>query len=135
MGTPGRSPGAPSPSASELLAVAVLLDSDGLDRRQLAVDDRMTTELDRRRVAVLVDVVRAGHADLVLGLEHLIDHGLTIAALAARTLHGVEGEVHRLEAVDRVGLRVALAIRLLEVGVELLALGRVVLRVDRGHRD
>src|SRR4051812_11468023 len=112
MGTPGRSPGSPSPSASELLAVAVLLDSHGLDRRKLPVHDEVATELVRSRVAVLVDVVRAGHADLVLGLEHLVDHGLTIAALAARALHGVEGEVHRLEAVDRVGLRAALAIRL-----------------------
>src|SRR3954453_765424 len=117
---PGLVPGAPLPStsgrsASQWLAVAVLLDQNGLDRCQIAVLDAVATELVEVHVAVLVDRVGARDALLVLRLVHLVDHRLAVAALAPGALHGIEREAHRLIPVNGVRLRASLAVSGLEV--------------------
>ena len=68
---------------AERPAVAVLLDQNGLVEDQLSTLDEVATELVDSRVAVLVDRVGAEDRLLVLGLEHLIDDRLTVAALEA----------------------------------------------------
>src|SRR4051795_3909059 len=120
---------------AERVPARILLDRDGLVVRQLPVLHEEAAELVGRDVAVLVDRVRAKHRLLVLGLEHLVDDRLAIAAVGAGTLHRVEHEAHGLVPVDGVRLRLTTAVLGLEVLEELLTFGRVVLRVDRADRD
>src|SRR5688500_4644823 len=75
---------------AERLAVAVLLDLNGLDRRQLAVHYRVAAELAEVDITVLVDVVRARHAFLAFRGEELVDDGLPVIAVRTGAVHRVE---------------------------------------------
>src|SRR3954470_14254922 len=102
---------------------------DRLVELQLAVVDAVGAVIGERRVAVLVDRVVAEHALAVLGREEgLLDIGL-LPGLG--TLDGVEGQLHRLIAVERVRIRVLHAVLLGERLEELLTLWRVLVRRER----
>src|SRR5689334_2219873 len=100
----------------------------------LTVVDRVEAVVSVRRIAVLIDAVGAEDALAVLGREQLLDHGLAIVALVAGALDRVEGKAHRLEAVQRVRVRVLVAVRGLVVLEELLTGRRVLVRRQRGNR-
>src|SRR5215210_3398686 len=108
---------------------------DGLVELQLATLDRVDAVVRQRRVAVLVERVRAEHALAVLRLEDRLEHVLLLAGAGA--LDRVQRQAHGLVAVDGVRVRGLVAVLLLEVGEELLALLRVLVRGQRGdgHLD
>src|SRR6185437_12979197 len=87
-----------------------------------------------RRIAVLIDAVGAEDARAVLGREQLLDHGLAIVALVAGALDRVEGKAHRLIPVQRVRVRVLVAVGGLVVLEELLTGRRVLVRRQRRDR-
>src|SRR4051812_42845932 len=76
---------------------------DRLVELQLAALDLVQTVVGERGVAILVDGVRAEHALAVLRVEDGLED-LLLGAVA-RALDRVQGEVHRLVAVDGVRLR------------------------------
>src|SRR4051794_28138230 len=73
---------------------------DRLVERQLAVVDLVDAVVREGRIAVLVDRVGAEHALAILRGEQRLEDLLLVARACA--LDGVEREVHRLVAVDRV---------------------------------
>src|SRR3954469_12758841 len=116
----GRAPGGdfsplPAPRTSGSVLAAPCLDR--LVELQLATVDRVDAVVGERRVAVLVDRVGAEHTLAVLRLEERLEHVLLLAGLG--TLDGVQGEAHRLIAVDGVRVGVLVAVLLLEVREEL----------------
>src|SRR5215208_6751008 len=129
----GRGPGAEisAPGRSSVRSVLVGRCLDGLVERQLAALDRVDAVVREGRVAILVDGVRAEHAGAILRLEDRLQHVRLLARAGA--LDGVQREAHGLVAVDGVRVGVLLAVLLLEVSEELLALRRVLVR--REGRD
>src|SRR6476659_6890692 len=104
---------------------------DDLVEDELAADDAISSVIRQRGVATTVDRVLAEHRVAVLDLEERVDDGLLVVALVPGVLDGQQGDLHRLVAVDRVGLRV-LAELLLERLEEVLRGRRVELR-DEGR--
>src|SRR3954453_8977216 len=104
---------------------------DGLIEAERSVLDLVRAVVGQRRVAVLVDRVGAEHALAVLGGEQRLEHVGLVAGLGA--LDRVQGQVHRLVAVDRVRAGLDLAVLLFERVEELLARRRVL--VGRERRD
>src|SRR5690349_1161628 len=100
----------------------------------LTVVDRVEAVVSVRRIAVLIDAVGAEDALAVLGREQLLDHSLTIVALVAGAVDRVEGKAHRLVAVQRVRVRVLVAVCGLVVLEELLTGRRVLVRRQRRDR-
>src|SRR5688572_24485214 len=128
-----RGPGAEScaPGRHDVRSVLVGRCLDGLVERQLATLDRVDAVVREGRVTVLVDGVGTEHARAILRLEDRLEHVLLRAGAGA--LDRVQRQAHGLVAVDGVRVRVLLAVLLLEVGEELLALLRVLVR--REGRD
>src|SRR5215210_3440061 len=104
------------------------LSLDDLGEGRLAVLDHVQAVIGERRVAVLVERVLTKHALTVLGLVYeLLGHRSPVIRLVPGGLQGVESELHRLVAVDGVGVRVLVVVLLVEVREELLCLRVVAL--------
>src|SRR3954452_19006615 len=147
-----RRPGHAAPAGGQPQGLG-RLGLDHLVEDELAAFDPVSAVVGQRRVAVLVDRVRAEHGLTVLDLVERVDDGLAVASLVTGVLDRLQGDAHRLVAVDRVGLgiRAVLGLVVLEEllagrGVELRIEGRVGdeglllglrpdLRRERGLRD
>src|SRR5215218_1129813 len=90
---------------------------DLLGVRRLSVLDDVQAVVRQRRVAVGIDRVGAEHALAILRRQQRRGDRLAVVGLVTGALERVEGEGHRLVAVDRVridGLRLVLGLVLLE---------------------
>src|SRR5256885_8792235 len=101
---------------------------DDLIETELAVIDLVQAVVGGGRIAVLIDAVGTEDALTVLGREQLLDHSLAIVALVPGALDRVERKAHRLVAVQRVRVRVLVAVGGLVVLEELLTSRRILVR-------
>src|SRR3954452_24180201 len=103
---------APGRFLRQAMVLALRLGLDHLVEYELAALDAIRAVVGERRVAVLVDRVLAEDRVAVLDLEERVDHCLAVVALVARVLDREQSDLHRLVAVDRVGLGLRAVLRL-----------------------